>query len=120
MNDPIRSTRLRIPLDENGVPMVVAVAGNPSGKSERSTRLDWPVNGCGVPKINIQGLDGGGTAARGTVVLSLVSLDGYIPVDPNAEYSKTTYADLYQYLTTHCPNFVRDITQRPHLFGFNP
>ena len=64
MTKPIRSTRLEVPVDASGVPIMAAASGDGNiAKTVRSYRLDWPVDGNGMPLVNVQGVgNGSGTS----------------------------------------------------------
>jgi hypothetical protein len=66
MPDPIRTTRLDVPVDENGLPIFVAIEAGEITRYIRSTRLEVPVtedeNGNKIPVV---ALVGGGVGGNG-------------------------------------------------------
>jgi hypothetical protein len=59
MTDPIRTTRLEVPVDENGIPLFAAIEAGEIKKYIRSTRLEVPVtediNGNKIPVVAVAG-----------------------------------------------------------------
>jgi hypothetical protein len=59
MPDPIRTTRLDVPVDENGLPIFVAIEAGEITRYIRSTRLEVPVtedlNGNKIPVVAVAG-----------------------------------------------------------------
>lgn len=75
MPDPIRTTRLEVPVDENGLPIFAAIEAGEIKKYIRSTRLDVPVtediNGNKIPVVAVAGGLNNATFELFTLVESL-------------------------------------------------
>ena len=65
-----------------------------------------------IVEVPIQG------STTGTVAHAPYLLDRHVEIDEFVQLSKTTEANLYNHLLTHCPEFVREISATH--FGFNP